>query len=234
MYIEELRHGRSIIEAVGSLEPTSRVAVLVRHSIRHEITPEEPDVSLTEDGRKLATLFGRLFPWNGPLLVRMSSMKRCTETAERVVAGYQQSHPNSSATMHQSEKSLAAMLHSEENQPQMRKLGKFMEKRAWESGDDWNLPPELVAGGLTAAENTIRELSELLRNGSPGCLHLYIDHDFHLMILRDRLYGGELKRKRWVDYLDGLIVGTEDGDEFFTIWGGERTALGHSGPHEGD
>ncbi len=234
MYSGELRYGRSVIEAVRSLEPTCRVAVLVRHSVRGEITPEEPDVSLTEEGKKSARLFGRLFPWNRPLLVRMSSMRRCVETAEQIVVGYQQSHPDSSATMLQSEKSLAVMLHSEENQPHMRKLGKFMEKRAWESGDDWNLPPELVAGGLTAAENTIRELSELLRNGSPGCMHLYIDHDFHLMILRDRLFGGELKKKRWVDYLDGLVVGTEDGDEFFTIWGDERTALAYSRQHEGD
>lgn len=227
MCSEELRYGKAIVKAVGPLDSTYRVAAAIRHSIRGPITPEEPDVPLTEEGRTCARLFGRLLPWNGPLLVRTSSMRRCTETSEEVMAGYQEGHPESTATMLGSELSIAAMLHSDKNQPEMGELGKLMERRAPKPEKDWNLPTDLVDFALVVAEDTIRRISSLLKDTPPGSLLLFVDHDFHLMILRDKLFGGELKRKRWVGYLDGLVVAGHS-DELFAMWGDKRTTLAFS------
>ena len=162
MCSEELRYGKAIAKAVGFLDSTYRVAAAIRHSIRGPITTEEPDVPLTEEGRTYARLFGRLLPWNGPLLVRTSSMRRCTETSEEVMAGYQESHPESTATMLGSELSIAAMLHSDKNQPQMSKLGKLMEGRAPKPEKDWNLPTDLVQARATIEDLGLLQVEQVL------------------------------------------------------------------------
>lgn len=228
MHSEDLTFGRVIIEALASLESSSRAAVLIRHSIRGPITPENPDVSLTEEGRAHARIFGESLPWNGSLLVRTSSMRRCVETAEEILRGYRESHPDSTAALLQSGKSLAALLHSDENKSQIRELVKLMERRAPEPDSEWDIPSERVDSALAAARRTVRDLRALLGGVPEGSLCLFVDHDFHIMILGEALFGGYLTKKQWIDYLDGLVLTVGPEDELIAVRGSQKVVVSSS------
>lgn len=73
-----------------SLKPTERVYLLIRHSIRRHITPQDSDngahVGLTDEGRALAISFGRLFP-AGDAVYFSSPVGRCIDTAKCIAEG---------------------------------------------------------------------------------------------------------------------------------------------------
>lgn len=73
-----------------SLKPTERVYLLIRHSIRRHITPQDSDngahVGLTDEGRALAISFGKLFP-AGDAVYFSSPVGRCIDTAKCIAEG---------------------------------------------------------------------------------------------------------------------------------------------------
>lgn len=74
-----------------TLKPTERVFLLIRHSIRRHITPEDSDngahVGLTDEGRALAINLGKLFPAEGDAVYFSSPVGRCVDTAKCIAEG---------------------------------------------------------------------------------------------------------------------------------------------------
>lgn len=90
-------------EFFASLADDERVFLLIRHSIRRNITPEDTDsgahVGLTDRGREIAVDFGKLFP-EGSTAYFSSPVGRCMDTAKcieegRVLAGRTPAEPPS-------------------------------------------------------------------------------------------------------------------------------------------
>lgn len=75
----------------SSLSPEESVFLLIRHSIRRHITPQDADsgahVGLTDEGRDLAVALGKLFPVDGSAVYFSSPVGRCVDTANCIQEG---------------------------------------------------------------------------------------------------------------------------------------------------
>lgn len=80
---------RSLMTNLNKIPYNELVAILLRHSIRPQIT-EFNDVSITKEGRILANEFGTLLGSKFQSIYT-SPVKRCVETAQAICEGAQKS-----------------------------------------------------------------------------------------------------------------------------------------------
>ena len=199
--------GSPVLAIVKCLEPDARAAVLIRHSVRGSIEEEGPDAPLTEDGRKLARRFGSLLPEDLSVLVHTSPRRRCVQTAEEIVEGFRQAHPGGEASLLGSEESVASILHSSAQRAAAQALLQEIQKGARpDSGDAWNFPAELVVSADLLAKHTLRAIARIHGSSKAGTVHVFVDHDLHLIVLRERVLGTRFARKAWLNYLDGFVL----------------------------
>lgn len=218
MSSEELSYGREIVRALKSVDPTSRVAIIIRHSIRGPIGEGDEDVPITEEGRHCAKLLGERLAWKGPLIARSSPKLRCVQTAEEVLKGYRSKNPDIETSFQGFNQSLAAMLHSDEFRPEISELIDEIQKAAYnQSSKEWNISPNLVEASKTISNAVLERLLDILKKSPEGTLNLFVDHDLHIILLRENTHGGRFINKRWLDFLDGIVLTSEDGGSISAV-----------------
>ncbi len=215
--------GSSILAAVAGLSPGTRAAVLIRHSVRGSIEDEGPDAPLTQGGRELARLFGTHLLWDGTLIARPSPRTRCIETAREIVEGFRQAHPNAKASLLDSGESVSSILHGGQSQPALDVLLNRIQRAAvGEFQGDWGFPADMVDFAESAAKEVVGTVARTVNRSSPGSLHLYVDHDLHLIILREHVLGTRFSRKEWLDILDGFVLASAGDGSYVVLTGNRR------------
>ena len=82
---------RQLIEGIRKFPEQSKIIMILRHSHRDELKPDEiqRDLKLTSQGHKAAKKFGEKLPKNRPIRLFHSIVERCQETANDIFAGFE-------------------------------------------------------------------------------------------------------------------------------------------------
>lgn len=80
---------RQILSAIQNFPETSKIILVVRHSHVNPGKLKDLDYKLTSIGREIAKKFGEKLPTNRSTRLFHSSANRCQETAEKILAGFE-------------------------------------------------------------------------------------------------------------------------------------------------
>ncbi len=215
--------GAKILRLLKALAPTSRAAAFIRHSVRESIEERGPGARLTDEGREYARLFGHQVAWSGPIEIRHSPAERCRESAHLVARGIRRAHPDSSVSILGSKESLSAMLHTDSYRPAVEDLLRQIQSSA---GPDpplkWDRSDELVDFAESVGMWITQRIIQLLRSGGESTLHLFLDHDLHLIVLREHMFGTHFRQWDWVGYLDGFVLEWTSSNRILVTAGDKR------------
>jgi hypothetical protein len=75
-----------------------------------------------------------------------------------------------------------------------------------QAGGGFRVPPHVVASSDMVARESLVRVAQLLKGSQGETLHLFVDHDLHLIILREHIFGSKYRTTEWVDFLDGLVL----------------------------
>ncbi len=214
--MNDLLHGERTTALLDDLwkQGIRRMSLLMRHSAR-EYAAGKHDLAnpLTEEGRRLAHLFGtRLRP---ELAVRAyaSPVARCEDTAELIHAAHLELGGRGRGGCRPVEglgvfyvldqmKMFRAMSTSTEG------MSSFV--RAWLDGQ---VPKDIMLPAEVAARSILTMLTTRLatQEASPA-LDICVSHDLTLYLMREVCLGLSRKDHGDVLYLDGMVVFERDGD----------------------
>ncbi|MBX8632582.1 MAG: histidine phosphatase family protein [Thermoplasmata archaeon YP2-bin.285] len=217
----ELDVGREILNDVANIPSGARAALVIRHSIRGEITtPENEDVQLNSEGILAARRFGTRLKWASSIVAVSSQKTRCRQTAREILDGFASANPGIEVSLLDSHKSVAALLHAKSNSPAIDDIVSAIH-RSGSTGNyrGFGLPPSLAVSAGTIARQVISSITNDLEGTMRDELHLFVDHDLHLMLLRQQLFGEGYRRREWIDFLDGFVIYLLDGSVFAACHG---------------
>ncbi|MCC5887744.1 MAG: histidine phosphatase family protein [Gammaproteobacteria bacterium] len=209
-------HGERTTALIDGLwsEGIRRMTLLMRHSAR-EYAPGKHDLAnpLTEEGRRLAHLFGTRLRPELALRAYASPVARCEDTAELIHAAHRERGGRGRGGARPVEglgvfyvldqmKMFKAMSTSTEG------MGSFV--RAWLDG---RVPEDIMLPAELAARSLLKMLTARLatQEASPA-LDICVSHDLTLYLMREVCLGLSREQHGDVLYLDGMVVFERDGD----------------------
>lgn len=189
----------SMLEVLDSFPDTQPVALLLRHSIREELSPNDVGnlVPLTDEGRQLSRKFGRIL--GGRLRgIYSSPILRCVETAEHIKSGALSSIP--------------VIVDKCLGDPSVFVIDGEAAWVNWKKLGHEGVVNHLVAEdeplpGMAHPEEATKLLVEhiLSKVKISSGIHLFITHDSVLTITASRFLGRKLTKHDWPKYLEGAI-----------------------------
>ncbi len=195
-------------------EGVDHVALLMRHSARHfreSKLPNDPENSLTEEGKTLARNMGKALPKGLTVRAYASPIIRCQQTAELLLDGYQSVGGN--ITRSRTIEALGAfyILDGTKWFMAVQEAGDQLEFcRHWFSGDtglDIMMPSNL------AAHQVARVVTEKLKYPvAKPQVDLLVSHDLTLYLLKDQLLHQPADVFGQVKFLDALAFYVRDGE----------------------
>ncbi|MDG6987526.1 MAG: histidine phosphatase family protein [Nitrososphaerota archaeon] len=197
--------GRGVLESVAALPADAKAAVLIRHSTRGELVAPQDDVPLTPEGILAARRFGRQLRWPLSIAARSSPRLRCRQSAEEILSGFSETHPGTQNSYLGSADSLSAIIHGVSDHSLLQQLFDGIQAGGGRDGR-FRVPPPVVASSDRVARESLARIAQLLRDSRSETLHVFVDHDLHLIILREYIFGGRYRTTEWVDFLDGLVL----------------------------
>ena len=237
--LDTLSHARQLLHDFTHLINKSRpAAMMIRHSIRHEIksATEIKSANLTPLGHAIARYFGQIIPNGYQIQLYSSISPRCKETAHNIVDGYTSVlNPTDSISK---AKLISSKLHLQtisSNRPKLYELIANVTQihsdemnagaaivQNWIAG---NYPPSLISPLNNYVELVCQhELSDLQKlKNQPNTLIINISHDLPLMGLRARLTR-DVTCTDWLSFLGGFIL-QDNGDQFFIIDRGKKFVI---------
>lgn len=214
----ESLHGERSTALIDGLwaDGVRRMCLLMRHSAR-EYAPGKHDLAnpLTEEGRRLAHLFGTRLRPELALRAYASPVARCEDTAELIHAAHREIGGRGRGGARPVEglgvfyvldqmKMFKAMSTSTEG------MGSFV--RAWLDGQ---VPEDIMLPAEVAARSLLKMLTTRLasQEGSPA-LDIGVSHDLTLYLMREVCLGLSREDSGDVLYLDGMVIFERDGEYF--------------------
>jgi len=209
-------HGERTTALIDRLwhDGVRRMSLLMRHSAR-EYAPGRHDLAnpLTEEGRRLAHLFGSRLRPELALRAYASPVARCEDTAELIHAAHREMGGRGRGGARPVEglgvfyvldqmKMFKAMSTSTEG------MGSFV--RTWLDGqvpEDIMLPAEVAARSLLKLLTT-----RLISQEASPALDIGVSHDLSLYLMREVCLGLSRERHGDVLYLDAMVIFERDGD----------------------
>jgi len=209
-------HGERTTALIDRLwhDGVRRMSLLMRHSAR-EYAPGRHDLAnpLTEEGRRLAHLFGSRLRPELALRAYASPVARCEDTAELIHAAHREMGGRGRGGARPVEglgvfyvldqmKMFKAMSTSTEG------MGSFV--RTWLDGqvpEDIMLPAEVAARSLLKLLTT-----RLISQEASPALDIGVSHDLSLYLMREVCLGLSRERHGDVLYLDAMLIFERDGD----------------------
>ena len=224
--------GRGVLKSVASLPADAKAAVLIRHSIRGEMVTPQDDVPLTQEGVLAARRFGRQLPSPLSKTARTSPRMRCRQSAEEILSGFSETHPGAESSYLGSADSLSAIMHGVSDHSLLQQLFGGIQAGGGRDGR-FRVPPPVADSSDRIARESLLRIAQLLRNSRGGTLHLFVDHDFHLIVVREHIFGGRYRTTEWVDFLDGLVLSLRGESMSVSMQGRTATYGLPDGPNEG-
>lgn len=211
-------HGGPILEILRGLAPDERAAALIRHSVRPRADPGH-EGTLTPEGHEAARTFGTSLPRDIKVFISHSPVRRCEQTAEDIAEGFKAQYPGGDVLVTGVEPWLRTFYHFAHDPQAMEEvkaqMGGKSFLRAWIDG---TLPPGLMEPAVDASRTILRNALTGLANSRSRTVHLFVGHDFGLLLLREHLFGGRFEELPWTDYLDGIVIVPKPDGELHAKW----------------
>jgi len=74
-----------------------------------------------------------------------------------------------------------------------------------------------------AARSVLHLAMDDVHDAAPGTLRICVGHDFGLLVLRERLFGGRFENLPWNGYLDGIVLVSRSPGKVEARWEDRRT-----------
>jgi len=180
---------------------------------------KDDDRLLTAEGHELAEHFGSLLPSGAPVFLSHSPVPRCRETAIDIARGFSRHNPDVPATVLGAEPWLALFHHFslDRHSMEMRKgrVGAKAFLREWLDG---KLLTGIMHPASEVVESVLDRVVMALRTHKGPTLHIFVDHDFGLLLIREFLFGGKFEELPWIGNLDGFVLLMESQNTVRGLW----------------
>ena len=206
-YVAEKNNSITLDEITNMAMDGNKVALLVRHSDRYEITKDTPnwgnDVPLNEEGKQRATLFGQALAKLTDAQVITSPVFRCVQTGEYILQGMNPTSSNADIDTILGDPGVYFDGSFEHESEMMNDFHGFMD-RFLETG---------VTKGMRnlaeASEDLVDFIKKIMNKSKTSVL---VSHDLHVACMMYFLGLKKSDRDDWCDYLEGICFIEEKGE----------------------
>ena len=207
-----MEYGRPTLDLISRARNNGadHVAVVMRHSARTYLPGiRDFENKLTDEGRELAVAFGKALPNDVHVRAYSSPVDRCVETAEKIVAGHEQSGGEAKRRRDIEILGNSHILDFARFAKVVQEFGLEKVYPKWFAGE---LAPDLLLPSQTLAQLIAHVVLEKLDRpvGGPQ-VDVLVSHDMNLYPMRHHLLDQTIDDCGPVNYLDGLVFYVLDG-----------------------
>ncbi len=200
---------RQLVEKLKNFPDSSKIIVILRHSLRNELTNahEMVNLGITPLGYEVAKIFGKNIAKQRPIRLFHSIVARCKETALAIKDGFE------SVSGKVEIKGILDPLFkiAKKSEVLSNILFKLQPKAfipRWVAG---LYPSTLVTPFTDYCQDSARVIWTLLDKAKPCGIDIHVTHDLYLMALRWGWFGIPLS-DYWVPYLGGFAFSINQND----------------------
>jgi len=195
---------------------SDNVAILIRHSIResHILGKIISQYLLTEEGKELAFWFGKNLPKDRKIRIFYSPVERCKQTAIFIKKGLQL-NKNIKIESIEKKEYLDTIVNNKEFDKLVKKYtcSKFVNK--WINKEISN---KIIKNPNISFYQMMNEIILSMKKQKEKSLDIYIAHDFNIFLIREFIFKNRNKNIEWPDYLDGIIISSENDNKIKLKW----------------
>jgi hypothetical protein len=201
---------RMMLETIAELSRTHPVAVLLRHSTRHEILDARSalEARLTTEGKALARDFGALLPVDRTVRIFHSPVERCRETAAAIEEGFREKGGRVSLVKRSGALGGPYIVDPGALLDMLATMDPRAFMEAWAEG---RVDETVIRPLRASAVEALRGILSALGEGGAIALDFHVTHDINVLIALSLAQDHASVSTVWPDYLEGLIVHPEDG-----------------------
>ena len=213
-----------LLEGLYEFPDDKKIIVIKRHSHRYDSEDIRNHMhdNLTPIGHKYAKKFGEGLPGDRPIRLYHSKIKRCKETAENILDGFNQQHHHNEVKA-EIQGSLEVLYDLEISEDDFyREATKYPLDRLlyrWAAG---LYPPEMIPPIHEYAQRAADIIWSKFDEGPSKSLDIHVTHDLISLCLRLGWFG--LPKDEWPTYLSGFAftfnddqISLYDYDHFKTV-----------------
>lgn len=205
-YVAAKNSSISLDEITNFVSDGNKVALLVRHSDRYEITKDTPnwgnDIPLNEGGKQRAALFGQALAKCGDAQVIASPVFRCVQTGQYILQGMNLPNIHSEIDSILGDPGVYFDGSFEHESEMMADFHGFMD-RFLETG---------IIKGMRALAEASEELCDFIEKiMEKSNTSVLVSHDLHVACMMRFLGLKKPDRDDWCDYLEGICFIEEQG-----------------------
>jgi len=192
---------RQIISAIQNFPENSKIILVVRHSHVKLKRLKDLDYKLTPIGREIARKFGEKLPIVRPIRLFHSRLNRCQETAEKILAGFEEIGGNGEM------KGEFSPLYDIGTTPEFM-LNEFKHYNPFQFFYRWMAglyPVDKITPLQGYCQNAATLIWNKLNSAPERGIDIHISHDLHVLALRLGWFGFPLGKK-WISYIGGLAL----------------------------
>ncbi|MEJ6123597.1 histidine phosphatase family protein [Vibrio sp. 2-Bac 85] len=196
----------SLNEITNFVSNGNKVALLVRHSDRYEITKDTPnwgnDIPLNDDGKQRAVVFGQAIAKLRDVQVIASPVFRCVQTGQYILKGMKPSSSHSDVNTILGDPGVYFDGTFEHESEMMNDFHGFMD-RFLETG---------LSKGMRALAEASEELCDFIKKiMNKSNISVLVSHDLHVACMMRFLGLKKPDRDDWCDYLEGICFIEDQG-----------------------
>jgi hypothetical protein len=225
--------GEETLRGLRETSLRSRVVLILRHSVREDWPAEDPHAppnetwQLTPEGRVHAYNFGRNMPPFAHLLLTHTRIARTRDTAEEIVAGFRESHPDAHVKIEGVDPALSLTTFYARD---LALRDHWKEKLGMQFYHGWlggHIPAQVLAPAGEAVANLVERLHSKVDRSPESSVFLAVSHDVDVFTIREVLFGGGADEKPWIGYLDGILLTWDSTGHLVARW---RDQTARTGP----
>lgn len=205
-YVAAKKSSITLDEITNIAMDGNKVALLVRHSDRYEITKDTPnwgnDIPLNEVGKKRAALFGQALAKLGGVQVIASPVFRCVQTGQFILQGMNPQSSHSDIDTILGDPGVYFDGSYEHESEMMNDFHGFMD-RFLETG--------IIKGMRDLAEASEELIDFIEKTMNKSKTSILVSHDLHVACMMRFLGLKKPDRDDWCDYLEGICFIQEEG-----------------------
>ena len=204
---------RQMLSAIQNFPKDSKIILVVRHSHVKPKKLKDLDYKLTSIGREIARIFGEKLPTDRPIRLFHSSVHRCQETAEKILAGFK-NVGGRGELMGEFIPLFDIGATPEFMLKEITHYKPFNFFYRWMAG---LYPPDKITPLQEYTQNAANLIWNKLDSALENGIDIHISHDLHVLALRFGWFGFPLRNK-WMSYIGGIaLVFNEDNIIVFNI-----------------
>ena len=192
---------RQMLSAIHNFPKDSKIIFVVRHSHVKPKKLKDLDYKLTSIGREIARIFGEKLPTDRPIRLFHSSVHRCQETAEKILAGFK-NVGGKCELIGEFNPLFDIGVTPEFMLKEITHYKPFNFFYRWMAG---LYPPDKITPLQEYTQNAANLIWNKLDSALENGIDIHISHDLHVLALRFGWFGIPLNNK-WISYIGGIAL----------------------------